>query len=128
MDEIRRKKYDRSGNKITQLDKARMLRREMTSQERKLWYCFLRDHRLHWYKQYVFESYILDFYCSSVRLAVEVDGLWHFNSDSAEYDDYRSYFLSCYGIEVIRFTNSEIDNSFGSVCKKIDQMIFKGQN
>ncbi len=125
---IRRKKYDRSGNKATMLDKARKLRSEMTPQEKKLWYNYLRYYPLHWYKQFIIEGYILDFYCHSAKLAVEIDGMQHNNEDVAEYDITRTEMLSSYGIDVLRITNNEVDTLFEGVCEKINIAVEKRLN
>lgn len=61
------------------LNHARELRRDMTPQERKLWYLFLRTYPVKIYKQRIVESFIVDFYCcASARLAIEVDGSQHY--------------------------------------------------
>ena len=55
---------------------ARQLRKEMTKEERHLWYDFLRDYPIRFKRQKVFGKYIVDFYCATAKLAVElgVDG------------------------------------------------------
>ena len=52
------------------LEPARKLRREMTPQERKLWYAFLKDYPVKIYKQRIIESYIVDFYCAKAGLVI----------------------------------------------------------
>ena len=60
------------------LDNARRLRREMTPQERRLWYQFLRSYPVKIYKQRIIGNYIADFYCASAKLVIEIDGSQHF--------------------------------------------------
>jgi len=107
----------------TQLGNARRLRREMTPHERKLWYLFLRKYPVKIYKQRIIGSFIVDFYCASARLVIEVDGSQHYTSQGVAYDAERSQFLMGLGLEVLRFTNREIDREFCSVCEQIDLTI-----
>ena len=60
------------------LDNARMLHRELTPQERRLWYQFLRKYPVKIYKQRIVGSYIVDFYCASAKLVIEIDGSQHY--------------------------------------------------
>ncbi len=56
-------------------------------------------------RQHSVGNYILDFYCPSERLAIELDGQVHFNDAAYEYDYERKLFLQYYGIKVLRFVN-----------------------
>ena len=56
------------------LGTARTLRRNLTPQEHKLWYVFLRDYPVKIYKQRIIESFVVDFYCAQARLVIELDG------------------------------------------------------
>lgn len=104
---------------------AKRLRKAMTKQERKLWYEFLRYHELKWYKQRIIGSYIADFYCSSARLVIELDGSQHYTEDGLEYDRIRERYINANNIRIIRFTNFDVDNNFDGVCYKIDLEVFK---
>ena len=104
----------------SQLENARQLRREMTPHERKLWYLFLRRYPVKIYKQRIIGRYIVDFYCASAKLVIEVDGSQHYEPQSMAYDADRSAFLSALGLEVLRFSNREIDRNFREVCEQID--------
>ena len=99
--------------------KARKLRKEMTPQERKLWQSFLRTYPIRFIRQRPVDHYILDFYCASRKIAIEIDGQQHSSSSGEEYDRQRSDILSIYKIRVIRFSNHEIDNQFEAVCQRI---------
>ena len=105
------------------LPRARELRRDMTPQERILWYLFLRKYPVKIYKQRIINSFIVDFYCASAKLVIELDGSQHFTEQGQAYDAERSACLARYGLEVIRFTNTEIDKEFDTVCKKIHIVI-----
>ena len=106
-----------------QLENARRLRREMTSHERKLWYLFLRKHPAKVYKQRIIGRYIVDFYCASAKLVIELDGSQHYELPGIEYDRERSAFLEGLGFEVLRFSNYDVDRCFESVCAQIDLVI-----
>jgi len=99
--------------------KARELRINATKQEKRLWYEYLRDFRPRFTRQRIVGSYILDFYCGTVKLAVELDGGQHYESEALEYDKRRTEFLESLGIKVLRFTNIDIDKSFEGVCNTI---------
>ena len=106
-----------------QLKNARRLRRELTPHERKLWYLFLRDYPVKIYKQRIIGSFIVDFYCASARVVIEVDGSQHFEPEGLAYDTERSKFLTSLGLEVLRFSNRDIDRDFRGVCTQIDLTI-----
>ena len=107
--------YARTGT-----DRARELRREMTKQERHLWYDFLREYPVRFYRQRPVDRYILDFYCPAAKLAVELDGGQHFESEGQAHDETRTQYLNALGIEVLRFTNTQIQKEFEAVCTVID--------
>ena len=102
---------------------ARTLRKNMTRQERHLWYDFLRNYPIHFYRQRVIEHYIVDFYCSSANLVIEVDGSQHYTVEGEEYDRIRTDILKLHQLQVLRFSNWEIDNQFPSVCAKINAAV-----
>ena len=95
--------------------RVRELRKNATKQENRLWYEFLREYRPRFTRQRVVGSYILDFYCGKAKLAIELDGSQHFEPGSMEYDRIRTGFLESLGIQVIRFTNLDINQSFEGV-------------
>ncbi len=105
------------------LPRARELRREMTPQENKLWYQFLRHYPIKIYKQRIIESFIADFYCSRAQLVIELDGAQHATEQGVQYDLERSSILSQYGLLVLRFSNHEVDLQFEAVCEKIHETI-----
>ena len=105
------------------LERARELRRDMTPQERKLWYLFLRAYPVKFYKQRIISSFIADFYCHAAKLVIELDGSQHREPDAAAYDMERTRVLERYGLEVLRFPNEKIDKDFQTVCRQIDYVV-----
>ena len=104
----------------SQLENARRLRREMTPHERKLWYLFLRKYPVKIYKQRIIGRFIVDFYCASAKLVIELDGSQHYEPQGMAYDSERSAFLTALGLEVLRFSNRDVDMDFCGVCTQID--------
>lgn len=102
---------------------ARILRRNMTRQEKHLWYDFLRHYPLKIYKQRIIDNFIADFYCHSARLVIEVDGAQHYTENGRAHDRIRTEVIEKYGIKVLRFSNSDIDYRFEGVCHMIDRVI-----
>ena len=107
----------------SQLENARRLRREMTPQERKLWYLFLRKYPVKIYKQRIIGRFIVDFYCACAKLVIEIDGSQHYVPQGMAHDAERSAFLSALGLEVLRFSNRDIHRDFRGVCEQIDLTI-----
>ena len=108
-----------------QLENARRLRREMTPHERKLWYLFLRKYPMKIYKQRIIGKFIVDFYCAPAKLVIELDGSQHYEPQGITYDSERSAFLTDLGLEILRFSNRDIDRDFDGVCAQIDLTIQK---
>ena len=71
----------------------------------------------------VIGNYIVDFYCSSARLAIELDGNQHFEENTSIRDDERTKWLEINGIWVLRFLNSDVRNNLSSVCSTIDAAV-----
>ena len=107
------------------LQNARNLRKNMTPQERHLWFDFLRGYPMHFTRQKILGHYIADFYCANANLIIELDGSQHFDPEYQKFDDNRTDFLRKYGIEVLRIPNNEVDNNFYGVCEYIDTEIKK---
>ena len=109
----------------SQLENARRLRREMTPHERKLWYLFLRKYPVKIYKQRIIGRFIVDFYCASAKLVIELDGSQHYEPQGMACDSERSAFLTALGLEVLRFSNRDVDRNFRGVCTQINITIQK---
>ena len=102
---------------------AKKLRKEMTKEERHLWYDYLRTHPARFSRQKVLGKYIADFYSVKAQLVIELDGSQHYEADSIERDAERTKFLESYGLRVIRIPNNEVNENFEGVCEYIDLVI-----
>ena len=101
--------------------RAQRLRREMTRQERHLWYDCLKNAPVTFRRQKQFGHYIVDFYCAGAQLVVEIDGGQHYEAEGRGYDAARDAYLRSLGLRVLRFSNREIDGSFDGVRERIWQ-------
>ena len=99
---------------------AKKLRKEMTKEERHLWYDFLRNYDLRFIRQKVIGSYIVDFYCAKANLVVELDGSQHYEPEEMEKDQMRTKFLEDCGLSVLRIPNNAVSQNFSGVCEAID--------
>jgi len=106
-----------SNRKLT--PNAQKLRKEMTKEERRLWYDFLKKLPLNINRQKVFGKYILDFYCAKARTAIELDGSQHYEEKGMEADKERDLYLKEHGIRVLRYSNYEVNQKFEAVCEDI---------
>ncbi len=86
---------------------------------------FLRRYPVKIYKQRIIGRFIVDFYCASARLVIELDGSQHYEPQGLAYDAERSQFLMSLGLEILRFSNRDIDKDFRGVCAQIDLIIRK---
>ena len=102
---------------------AKQLRKEMTKEERHLWYDFLRNHPIRFSRQKVLGKYIADFYCAAARLVIELDGSQHYESINQSKDLERTAFLVGYGLTVLRIPNNEVSQNFPGVCAYIDAAV-----
>ena len=100
-------------------DHARTLRKEMTKEERRMWYHCLRECPVKFYRQRIVGAYILDFYSASARLAIELDGSQHYEPSGKAYDAKRTAYLNGLGIRVLRFSNADVMLRFESVCEAV---------
>ena len=102
---------------------SRVLRRDPTPAERKLWYEFLRDLPEKFTRQKPLGSYIADFYCSRMRLVIEIDGDSHFTPDGEQRDAGRTAALETHGLRLMRLTNAEVMQQFEAVCQRIEHAL-----
>ena len=113
-----------SNKKLTKY--SQKLRREMTKEEKHLWYDCLKSLPVPFKRQYVINDYIVDFCCESKKLIVELDGSQHRENISQELKDIkRDKALSKLGYKIMRFDNIEINRNFNSVCDMILEYIYK---
>ena len=87
---------------------AKQLRKEMTKEERHLWYDFLRSYPVRFSRQKVLGKYIVDFYSADQKM---------------KQDEERTAFLESYGLTVIRIPNNEVSRNFRGVCELIDTAV-----
>ena len=99
---------------------AKQLRKEMTKEERRLWYDFLRTYPVRFSRQKVLGKYIADFYSAEAKLVIELDGSQHYEDDNLEKDAERTAFLEGYGLTIIRIPNNEVSRNFRGACEYID--------
>ena len=107
---------------------AKNLRKEMTKEERHLWYDYLRTHPIRFVRQKVLGKYIADFYSARAKLVIELDGSQHYEEQMAKEDAERTVFLEEYGLTVIRIPNNEINRNFRGVCEFIDAAVKQAGN
>ena len=105
------------------IERARKLRKEATRQENHLWYDFLKDYPLRFQRQKAIGNYIVDFYCYSAKLVVELDGSQHFDEKAERYDEQRTDYLNDLGLTVLRIANIDIDRNFRGACALIEKTI-----
>ncbi len=103
---------------------AQQLRKNATPQENKLWYQYLRSYPLPFKRQrIVAHRFIADFYCAKAGLVIELDGSQHFTADGMRYDAIRTEDIEKFHLQVLRFTNAQIDREFPAVCAMIDKTV-----
>ena len=107
---------------------AKNLRKLATPQEKHLWYDFLKDHPIKFSRQKAIGEYIVDFYCPSLKIAIEIDGNQHYSIDGLENDKHRAKEINKQGIQIIRITNNQIDKNFTWVCEYLNTEFQKAQN
>ena len=102
---------------------ARTLRKNMTKEERHLWYDFLKGLSVMVHRQKVIGNYIVDFYIAEAGLVIELDGSQHYEPEKQQSDDHRTHVLQNFGLTVLRFSNSDINRQFAEVCEAIDLQV-----
>ena len=102
---------------------AQKLRKNMTKEERHLWYDFLRSYSVRFSRQKVLGKYIADFYSAEAKLVIELDGSQHYEDGNIQKDADRTAFLESYGLTVIRIPNNEVNRNFRGVCEYIDAAV-----
>jgi len=117
-------------NRASEKAKRQQLRRNMTKAEFRLWQK-IKGKQLAGVKfrrQYSVDRFIVDFYCTELKLAIEVDGESHFREGVQEYDKERQAFIESVGIRFLRFTNDEVYGDLEEVLERIVQKIGELQN
>ncbi len=98
---------------------AKNLRKNMTKEERHLWYDFLKTLPITVNRQKVIGNYIVDFYIATAKLVIELDGSQHYEEKGIENDAKRDAFLNGLGIKVLRYSNLDVNQRFERVCEDI---------
>ena len=109
------KEYNKSNISL-----AKVLRKNMTPWEQKLWYNFLRKYPLRFQRQKAIGNYIVDFYCAKAKLVIELDGGGHYSEQQTAKDEIRTTALENMDLTVIRICNTDVDRNFDGVCEYID--------
>ena len=105
--------------KLTPLSQT--LRKNMTREERHLWYDFLKNQPVVFKRQKVIGNYIVDFFCAQAGLVVELDGSQHYSPEGKEQDARRTEYLKSKGLTVLRYSNLEVEQNFQGVCTDISK-------
>ena len=113
---------DRKHNK-TIVPAAKILRKNMTKEERHLWYDFLRTYPIRFSRQKVLGKYIADFYSADAKLIIELDGSQHYEEKQMEKDAERTAYLEQYGLKILRISNNQVNENFREVCEYIDERV-----
>ena len=98
---------------------AQKLRREMTPEEKRLWYQFLNQLPCRAKRQQIINTFIVDFYIPSAKLVIEIDGSQHYEQEAQIRDHERDAALDRLGILVLRYSNSDINLRFRDVREDI---------
>ncbi len=102
---------------------ASNLRSEMTKEERILWYQFLSNHSIRFYRQRIIGQYIVDFYSHRAKIVIELDGSQHFEADAIKRDEERTSYLESLGLQVLRFSNLDVLKNLEGVCEEIERNV-----
>ena len=119
MDEVEMNKTNNS--KLT--GSAKVLRKNMTKEERHLWYDFLTTLSVTVNRQKIIGNYIVDFYIASSKIVIELDGSQHYEDERLINDEKRTEYLKQYGIKVIRISNLDVLKNFEGVRMHIDNEV-----
>jgi very-short-patch-repair endonuclease len=112
-------------NRSSMRYRRQVLRRNMSKEEIILW-SRIRRKQVGGYKfrrQYSVGSYVLDFYCPELKLAIEIDGVSHNSSENKRYDQERQNEIEGLGIAFLRFYNADINNNLNKVLEIINKKI-----
>ena len=104
-------------NKPTQtlVDRARLMRKNPTPEENKMWHILLKNFKPRFFRQRIIGNYIVDFYCPKLKLIIEIDGEQHYLPENQEYEQKRTEFLEKSGYKILRFYNSDINKEIRNV-------------
>jgi very-short-patch-repair endonuclease len=100
---------------------ARTLRKNMTDSERLLWSRIRRKQLkgFQFYRQKVVGNYIVDFYCPSAKIIVEVDGGQHYEEEGRRKDELRDSHMFELGFRVLRYSSWDVMNNLVGIVDDI---------
>ena len=98
---------------------AQTLRKNMTKEERRLWYDFLKPSGINAHRQKTMGPYIVDFYIAEAKLVIELDGSQHYETEGIRKDLERDAYLRSQGLNVLRYPNTDFMIRFDGVCEDI---------
>ena len=104
-------------------ENAKELRKNMTKEEKHLWYDFLKDYPVRFLRQKVIDDYIADFYCHKARLVIELDGSQHYAKNGILKDIIRTEKIEKRDLTVMRIPNGEINHNFEGICRFINEFV-----
>lgn len=88
----------------------------------------MKNYDVNFQRQKAIGDYIVDFYCPSLKIAIEIDGNQHYSKEGIEKDKIRTCEINNQGVQVIRITNRQIDRHFNEICEYLDNEIQKMKN
>ena len=97
------------------VDRARIMRKEPTPEENKMWHILLKKFKPRFFRQRIIGNYIVDFYCPKLKLIIEIDGVQHYLPETQNYENKRTEFLENSGYKILRFTNHDINKKIRNV-------------
>ena len=101
------------------VDRARQMRKEPTQEEKRMWYMLLQGMKPRFLRQRVIGNYIVDFYCPTLKMVIEIDGEQHYLEENQEYENKRTKYIEGLGIKILRFYNSDINRKIRDVEKTV---------
>ena len=105
-------------------EKRKYLRNNATPAERTLWQLLKKKKTgFKFRRQHSVDNFILDFYCTDKKLAIELDGDVHDSDEAVKKDKFRTEQLNHCGIKVIRFRNDEVLQRPEAVVEKIKEQL-----
>ncbi len=109
-------------------ERAREFRNNATPMEKRLWK-YLKGKKLEgfdFHRQRPVNNFIVDFYCSELKLAIEIDGSSHIGKEEADME--RQSIIESFGITFLRFTNTEVENNTNGVIQSIKYWIIENKS
>ena len=112
-------------NRFRQRENRKQLRKTPVEAEAILWSRLKnkQQHGIRYRRQYSVGRYVVDFYCPSAKLVIELDGSSHDDQEIRQYDHLRDQFLKSLGLRILRFKNNEIRRNLSDVLRTIQDEV-----